>query len=77
MEIETFRLLFLQRMRACKRPPPTLRATGFRALDEAVRIQLLSDMETTALAKAIQKKKKDVKLLKRTAENCKEVLKPK
>ena len=29
MEIETFRLFFLQRMRACKRPPPSLRATGF------------------------------------------------
>ena len=33
-------------------------------------------METQALAKAIQNKKKDVKLLKRAAERCEEVLEP-
>ena len=68
MQTEEIRLSFRLKCRICKRPPPPLRATGFKALNEVERIELLSDMESTALAKAIMRKKKEVKLLKRIAE---------
>ena len=53
-----------------------MRANGFKALNEVDRIELLSKMESDALEKAIMKKKKEVKLLKRIAERQEKVLPP-
>ena len=61
IQIEKFRLNFLLRCREVKRPTPTLRCTGFRALDESDRIKIISEIETTVLLKAIDKKKKEIK----------------
>ena len=63
MQIEQYRLSFLLRCRVLKRPPPSLRCTGFKALDENVRIRMISETETVALENAILKKKKELKLL--------------
>ena len=76
MQIEAFRLTFLINCKDMKRPPPTLRANGFSALGEVERIQLLSDMETVALNKAITRKKKDIKFLKRTSQQSEKPLQP-
>ena len=76
MQIETYRLTFLLNCRGLKRPPCTLRATGFKALNEVERIQILSDMESAALQKAIAAKKKEIKLLKRIAQRSEKVLCP-
>ena len=63
VQIEKLRLDFLSKCRLRKRPPPTLRCTGFKALNEEERIKMISEAETRSLLKAIEKKKRDIKLL--------------
>ena len=60
---EKFRFNYLLECRKLKRPPPSLRCTGFSALNEEVRISMISDAETRALLKAIESKKKEIQLL--------------
>ena len=75
-QIESMRLSFLLRCRELKRPPPSLRCTGFSALAENERIELLSEAESASLSKAIAKKKKEIKLLSKIVERSKKVLAP-
>ena len=76
MQIEQLRLSFLLRWRLRKRPPPSLRCNGFKALDEGIRIKMISDIESIALQNAITVKQKVVKLLKKRAERSKSTLLP-
>ena len=66
LQVEKIRLTFLLRMRARKRPPPSLRCNGMKALDEPVRIAMISKVETTALCEAIKRKKKDILLMEKS-----------
>ena len=63
VQIEKYRLNFLLNCRKLKRPPPSLRCTGFRALDEEERITMISEVETKSLSHAIKKKKREIKCL--------------
>ena len=76
LQVEKLRLSFLLRCRSLKRPPPSLRCTGFTALGEAERIILLSEAETSSLNKGIAKKNKEIKSLKYTAERSRQELVP-
>ena len=76
MQTEQLRLSFLLRCRLRKRPPPSLRCTGFKALDEGIRIKMISDIESIALQNAIAVKQKVVKLLKKRVERSKNTLLP-
>ena len=71
VQIERLRLNFLLSCREIKRPPPSLRCTGFKALEEIERIEVMSKVETIALKKAIEKKKKMLKLLEKNLKNYK------
>ena len=42
VQIEKYRLTFLLNCRKLKRPPPTLRCTGFKALEEEERIKIIA-----------------------------------
>ena len=75
-QIEKFRLNFLHRCTLRKRPPPTLRCTGFKALDEKCRIQMISKLETEALQQAIRTKKKEIRVLMKTVKQSKEDFQP-
>ena len=57
IQVERFRLDFLLKCRGIKRPPPSLRCTGFKALEEEERIDMISKVETTVLNKAIEKRR--------------------
>ena len=73
IQVERFRLKFLLNCRGLKRPPPSLRCTGFKALSEEQRITLISRVETTVLEEAIKNKKKSIKVLENSLhENKKE-----
>ena len=63
LQKEKYSLNFLLKCRGLKRPPPSLRCTGFKALDEPERISLISSVETESLKKAIADKQKKIKLL--------------
>ena len=62
VQIEKLRLDFLLKCRSRKRPPPTLRCTGFKALNEEERIKMISEAETKSLRMAIENKKKEIKI---------------
>ena len=55
-QIEKYKLDFLLEMRTIKRPPPSLRCTGFKALEEEERISLISEIETKSLQNAFPRR---------------------
>ncbi len=56
LQYEKLRLDFLKKCRLLKRPPQSLRVSGANGLDNAVKLALLSKMESEILEKAIQQK---------------------
>merc|ERR1712243_33327 len=65
IQVERFRLNYLLGCRGNKRPPPSLRCTGFKALNEDQRIAIISRTETTVLEQAIKNKKKALKVMEK------------
>ena len=65
IQVERFRLNYLLCCRGNKRPPPSLRCTGFKALKEDQRIAMISRTETVVLEQAIENKKKYLKVMEK------------
>ena len=74
LQIEKYCLNFLLKCRGLKRPPPSLRCTGFKGLEETERIELISSVETDSLRKAIAIKQKKVKVLENSVKLVKDLM---
>ena len=69
IQIEKYRLHFLQRCEKFKRPPQSLRISGANALENSLKLSLFSDLESKLLSIAIIEKKKGIKNLQEQLEN--------
>ena len=63
IQIEKYRLHFLQRCVKFKRPPQSLRIRRANALENQLKLSLFSELETKLLSIAILEKKKEIKIL--------------